>query len=157
MANTQKYKRRIKLIKPGIQLRLIGAFVGLSALSFLLQALVLARRLSDTATQLPEGGSQLMSVMPDLLKDVLIFSFGLCLPLTFAVGVLVTFRIAGPVYRFEKYLAQVARGEATGPCYIRKGDQLQDLCDQINAATESIRKRPAARPVHEERTLRPTG
>lgn len=152
-----KYKRRVKLIKPGFQLKLIGAFVGMSALSFLLQVLILARSLGQTATQLPEGGSQLMAAMPDLLKHVLIFSFGLCLPLTCAVGVLVTFRIAGPIYRFEQYLDEVARGTAKGPCQIRKGDQLQELCDRINTATEPLWDRAPVRSVQDDHSLRPTG
>src|SRR5689334_24774257 len=32
-------------------------------------------------------------------------------PLTFCVGVVVTFRFAGPIYRFEKYLESLVRGE----------------------------------------------
>ena len=70
-------------------------------------------------------------------------SFGLFLPLTFCIGVLVTFRIAGPVYRFEQYLKQVSRGEQLGPCKIRDGDEFQGLCDLINEATRHLREAPA--------------
>jgi len=132
------YKRRIKLIKPRLQLKLIGVFMGLSGLSFLLQILVLGRRLSEMSMMLPNDGAYLHTLTPGLLTDVLLFSFGLLLPLTFAVGVVVTFRIAGPVYRFEQYLGAVRRGEATEPCRIRRGDELQDLCDEINLTVESV-------------------
>jgi hypothetical protein len=57
------------------------------------------------------------------------------------VGVLSTFRIAGPIYRFEQYLRQVVKGEAEGPCRIRDGDELWDLCDLINQATAPLRMR----------------
>jgi signal transduction histidine kinase len=79
-----------------------------------------------------------MDALPGILSEILIFTFGLVMPLIFAVGVLITHRIAGPVYRFEQYLGQVARGEEVGPCRIRSGDELQDLCDVINDATAAL-------------------
>lgn len=142
----RKHPRRIKLIKPRLQFRLIGAFVGLTALTLLLQFLLLAARLTVTASSMDQGGEVLMNLTGGLLIDILLFSFGVLLPLVCAVGVLVTFRIAGPVYRFEQYLGQVARGEDPGPCRIRKGDQLQDLCDKVNEAVSALRGRSAADP-----------
>jgi hypothetical protein len=134
------YRRRIKLIKPKLQLKLVGVFVGLSALGFLLQSLHVGLRLSELAASVPEGGSYLMAVMPELPLEILLVSFGMLLPLTIAVGILVTFRIAGPVYRFEKYLQSVLRGEELGPCRIRKGDEFQELCELINQVTAALRQ-----------------
>jgi len=141
MNGTQRKKRRIKLIKPRLQLRLVGVFVGLSTLSFLLQALLLGFCLSELATALPADGNYLMAAVPPMLTEVLLFSFGILLPLTVAVGVLVTFRIAGPVYRFEQHLSAIARGEDVPPCRIRQGDELWDLCHLINDATDALRRR----------------
>jgi hypothetical protein len=62
------------------------------------------------------------------------------LPLAFAVGVAVTFRVAGPIYRFEQHLRVVAEGRDPGPCKIRKGDELQDFCDVLNAALGRMRQ-----------------
>jgi len=134
------YKRRIKLIKPKLQMKLVGVFVGLSALGFLLQSLHVGLRLSELAANVPEGGTYLMAVMPELPIEILLVSFGMLLPLTIAVGILVTFRIAGPVYRFEKYLKSVIRGEEVGPCRIRKGDEFQELCELINEVTVAARE-----------------
>ena len=136
-----KERRRIKLIKPRLQLKLIGVFAGLSALGFLMQSLHVGLRLSELAANVPEGGPYLMAVMPELPLEILTVSFGMLLPLTVAVGILVTFRIAGPLYRFEQYLGQVIRGEQVGPCRLREGDELQKLCDLINQATEPVRMR----------------
>ena len=134
-----QYKRRIKLIKPSLQLKLVGTFVGMAALTLLLQYLLITAHLTDAATRMPDGGSHLMSLLPEMLTKVLLLSFLVVLPLMFCVGVLTTFRIAGPVYRFEKYLGSVARGEETGPCRLRKGDELWDLCDKINEVTAVVR------------------
>jgi hypothetical protein len=136
----QTQRRRIKLIKPKLQLKMVGVFVGLSALGFLLQSLHVGLRLSELSSSMPEGGSYLMAVMPELPLEILLVSFGMLLPLTIAVGILVTFRIAGPVYRFEKYLKSVIRGEEVGPCRIRQGDEFQELCELINQATAATRE-----------------
>lgn len=135
------YKRRIKIIKPRLQLKLVGIFLGISALGFLVQALIVGLRLTETASALPDDGSTLLGLLPQLPIEILVFSFGMVLPLTFAVGVLATHRIAGPVYRFEQYLQGVIRGDQLGPCKLRKGDELQELCELINQATEPLRQR----------------
>ncbi len=132
-------KRRIKLIKPGLQLRLVGVFVGLSGLGFLLQSLHVGLRLSELAASLPEGGAYLMAVLPELPLEILAVSFGMLLPLTIAVGVMVTFRVAGPIYKFERYLRDVHDGKEIRPCRLRDGDQLQELCELINLVTEPAR------------------
>ena len=133
------YPRRTKLINPRFQVKLIGSFVGLAGLALLMQFLLLGYRLTSQASLL-DGSGELAMQVPGLLLRVLVFSVLVLLPLIFAFGVLLTFRIAGPVYRFEEYLSSVARGEQVGPCRIRKGDELQSLCNAINAATESLRR-----------------
>lgn len=65
------------------------------------------------------------------------------LPLTAALGVALTFRRAGPLYRMHVHLAQVAQGRANGPCRIREGDELQVLCDLLNDALAAERERGA--------------
>jgi hypothetical protein len=139
MKKQKKERRRVKLIKPRLQLKLIGVFVGLSGLGFLLQSLHVGLRLSELAANVPEGGPYLMAVMPELPLEILFVSFGMLLPLTVAVGVMVTFRIAGPVYRFEKYLRDVADKKEVRPCRLRDGDDLQELCALINEVTEPLR------------------
>ncbi len=144
---TTHYKRRRRLIKPRLQLKLIGAFAGMSALGFLLQYILLAKELSDLALAMPEGGEILAAKAFGLLLGVLGVSFGLLFPLTLAVGVVLTFRIAGPIYRFERYLEGIARGEEIAPCSIRHDDELHELCDRINSA---VRFLSAERTPHEQ-------
>jgi hypothetical protein len=160
MTDQGRERRRIKLIKPRLQLKLVGVFVGLSGLGFLLQSLHVGLRLSELAASVPEGGTYLMAVMPELPLEILLVSFGMLLPLTIAVGILVTFRIAGPVYRFEKYLQQVLRGEEVGPCRIRKGDEFVELCELINQVTSALqaaRTQEGKRPEDERKELRKAG
>lgn len=141
-ANT---KRRIRLIKPRLQLRLIGAFAGLCALALLVHTLMVGALLLSLAGSLPEGGTRLADALPVALGEALFWSFLLLLPSLLLIGIHRTFRIAGPLFRFETYLGQVLRGEEPGPCRLRKTDDLQELCELLNAALESERRRGAER------------
>ena len=134
---TSRHKRRRKLIKPKVQLKLVGAFVGISALGFLLQYILLAKELTELALDMPEGGSVLAAQAPTLLLTVLGTSFGILFPLTVAVGIVLTFRIAGPIYRFERYLESVARGEETGPCRIRRNDAQEGHAESGDRGAEA--------------------
>ena len=63
------------------------------------------------------------------------------LPATLLIGIHATFRVAGPIYRFEQHLRAVASGMHAGDCRIRRGDELHDLCDSINAAVRALEGR----------------
>ena len=66
-----------------------------------------------------------------------IFFRGACFifPILFVVGVLsilLSHRIAGPLYRIERTLDKIIQGEDTEFITLRKGDELQDLAGRIN-------------------------
>lgn len=136
----RKIKRRIKLIQPRLQLRMIAVFAGVALTSLLLQFLLFAQMLSRLAVRLPNDALIVLSELRGELISVLFVSLVVLLPLMFAIGVLVTFRVAGPVYRLETYLGQVAAGERPADCRLRKGDELMDLCAAVNEATRPLRE-----------------
>ena len=75
----------------------------------------------------------------EILWSHLFLTVGLMIPLTLFTGILVTFRVAGPVHRFEQHLKAIANGEDPGDCYIRKGDEFTELCELINSAVNTLR------------------
>jgi hypothetical protein len=141
------YKRRNKLIQPRLQLRLVFTFLGVALLALLMQFLLFGATLSSLADELPQDGPALLDRIPHY--TLLAFAISLCvlLPMTLCVGVIVTFRIAGPIYRFEQHLEAIARGEDPGVCRIRRDDELQQFCKTLNAALDKLRSaRVQARP-----------
>lgn len=132
------HPRRQKIVRPGMQLRLVGSFVGLAALALVLQFLVLGYRLSDTVQTMDGDSGELADAIPGVVLETLLFSCAMLLPVLFAFGILLTHRIAGPLHRFESYLGALARGEVDTPCKIREGDQLQELCDVINEVSGEL-------------------
>ena len=138
-----KYKRRIKLIKPRLQLRLTLIFVGLAALSLLMQFVLFMNTLGRVATSLPNDGAILWTELNSTLLVVTGTSFLVFMPLIFLVGVLTTFRIAGPVHRMEMYLRDLKQKGYSGPCSLRKGDKLTDLARLLSEAAKSMHERCA--------------
>lgn len=138
-----QHRRSIRLIQPRLQLKLVLTFLGMAMLSLTLQFLLLAAALVALAGDLPNDGLTMQQELPERLLWILGLSFGVCLPLIFCVGVVITFRIAGPLYRFERFLESVKKGEKPADCRLRKGDELQDFCVLLNEVTAPLRRADA--------------
>ncbi len=133
-----KYKRRIKLIKPRLQIQFTLVFLGLSVLGLLMQFLLFQAATTRIAAVLPADGNQVMGEINGTLLSLLGITLLAIMPVTYLVGVLTTFRIAGPVYRMEQYFSELQEHGYTGPCRIRKSDQLQELVAAMNKAVETL-------------------
>ena len=139
------HPRRTKLIRRSFQTRLITKFVGVAALALVLQFLLLGFLLSS-AVRGVEGSTDVFEAIPGVVLKTLGFSLVVLLPVMFGMGVLLTHRIAGPITRFEHYLAALADGENDGYCRTRPGDELGDLRDVINRVTSRIEKLEGVHP-----------
>jgi methyl-accepting chemotaxis protein len=135
-----QYKRSKRLIQPRLQFRLIFTFLGVALLALLLQFLLFGATISNLAQDLPQDGPLLQDHIPQYTLMVFGISLGVLLPMTLCIGVIVTFRIAGPIYRFEQHLKAIARGEDPGVCRIRREDELQEFCTIFNAALDKMRE-----------------
>ena len=128
--------RRLKLINAPLQIKLTLIFVGMAALSLLLQVGLFTQSLARIARELPNDGPVLWSKMSSILFGVFLTSTVAFLPVIFIVGILVTFRIAGPLHRFKLHLASIAAGQRPTHVVLRKGDELSDLCELLNSAID---------------------
>ena len=126
--------RKQRLIKPGLQLRFGFIFLATSVGAVLIHAFLLNWTLTQISHKLPNDESVLLAQWPGVFSKDIIFAIGLMLPMTLVIGVLATFPIAGAIHRIETHLRDVIRGTNVGPCKLRKGDQLQDLCGLMNQA-----------------------
>lgn len=53
-----------------------------------------------------------------------------------AFGIIITHRVAGPVYHMQHHLGRLLQGENIGPIILRKGDEFQELAETINETLE---------------------
>ncbi|MFT5461669.1 MAG: methyl-accepting chemotaxis protein [Planctomycetota bacterium] len=141
---SKDFKRKKKLINSKLQLHIIAIFASLACLSALFQVLILNRSILILAERTGESATRIASELPSVLFGNLVLTLAVLMPLMLVVGILVTHRIAGPVYRFEQHMQAIARGENPGVCRIRKSDELQELCVAINAAMATMEKKLSA-------------
>jgi signal peptidase II len=138
-----RFHRKRQLVKSRLQLKLILSLMGVACLATLFQIILVNRALSELGAQLPREGDLLLQAIPSLIRSSVVLTLAFLVPFMMGVGLVLTHRIAGPIYRFEQYLKSVAAGEHTGPCKIRQGDELQELCDVINEAVAALENRRA--------------
>ena len=74
-------------------------------------------------------------IYPLLIKSTVFFA------LLAIVSALLSHRIAGPLYRFEKVCREVANGNKDARVRLRKGDALGDLEKDFNAMLDSLTKK----------------
>lgn len=137
----QRYRRRKKLIEPRLQLKFALVFFATASIAVLVQAAMLVKTLVEMAAKMPNDGSRVMADLPMLLTFNLLVTFAILIPLALGIGVLGMFRIAGPIYRFRKFLNDVIAGEKPADIRLRKGDELLELCALLNEATAPLRVR----------------
>jgi signal transduction histidine kinase len=89
--------------------------------------------------------------VPELIEDVLIPALGkanmvllVALPLAFLLmlllSVFVSHKIAGPIYRTERDLDEIVKGDYARRIKLRDGDDLQELADGINKLLDHFMK-----------------
>ena len=135
------YKRRRYIVKRGFQLKytfIILIFILLTAVisTAIVYLAVFPFLSAKLASVYPQA--RLVAVLKDAHSKVLV-STALILPIAAWIGIMLSHRIAGPWYRLEKILRDVAKGKLTAEVKLRKGDELQTLADAINEVIGSLR------------------
>ena len=138
--STNPVFRKRYIVKRGLQFRYIGVIFALVILASIVTGYtvfatgwtLLGERLANVY---PQG--RLVQVFHStnfaLIRNLLFIS-----PLIFAIGLLFSHKIAGPVYRIEKTIYEIARGNLGLRIKLRKGDELWGLADTINTMAENF-------------------
>ncbi len=79
----------------------------------------------------------------DLLLPVILFAELVAIIIVTFIGVFVSHTMAGPVYRFEKVLDDVAGGELDSHFNLRTSDEFQDLAGSINNLIATLNSKVA--------------
>ena len=87
------------------------------------------------ASVYPQG--QLVSLVKTInfriLMSILVIS-----PFVGFLGIYLSHKIAGPIYRIEKSLGTMASGDFSSRIKLRKGDEMVSLADAVNKLTDSL-------------------
>ncbi len=137
-----KYRRRNYFINRGFQTEFILKFCGLVALSSVIFGVILYTLSSRTLTTTFENSRLIVKSTADYILPAILFG-GTIVALVTALAasivvILMTHRVAGPIYRFEKYAQKVGNGEFLPDLKIRKKDQFQNLVNAFNNMTQGL-------------------
>jgi hypothetical protein len=139
------YKRRfLRLVQPRLQIRLMLAFGAVAGTGLLLQYLLFVLVLTRAAEGLPQDGLLLLDQLGEVLLVILLASFLVLLPVVGLVGILATHRWAGPLYRFQRFLEELADGRRPADIRLRDGDELTGFADLLNRVTAPLRSESEA-------------
>jgi uncharacterized transporter YbjL len=129
-------RRKRKLVRLDLQLKVVFVTLFVASLVLLINfqlSLAALWSLSGKLTATMSVAAALEELRRSLIGKFLT-SVGIAVPLAAAVGILYSFRFCGPIYRFKKYFKEIASGRWDSQCSLRKGDDLQDVCDSIVVA-----------------------
>jgi methyl-accepting chemotaxis protein len=138
--NTQKpapqFQRKTILIKKHLQYRYMSLIFFSVLIGFIVSALEILWTVADVVNKHPMMQPLLdeMSGMVPMFAIKVLLYMGIVL----IVSAVISHRMAGPIFKFEKSCATVAEGDLTHRVYLRKGDQLTDLQDQFNNMMGSV-------------------
>jgi len=137
-----KIRRKNYFINKPFQAEFILKFCGVVALGSIFFGAILYEISSRTLTTSFENSRLVVKSTADYLLPVLLFG-GLIVGLLTAIVasfivLLMTHRLAGPIYRFEKYAQKIGSGELSPDLKIRKKDQFQNLVNTFNKMASNL-------------------
>lgn len=143
MNNIMYKRRRIRIIKMEFQRNFILKFCVIIILSALIIASIVYALSMSSATTVFENSRLEVKSTADFILPLLILSSLVAIiaagSITAIVTLFISHRIAGPLYRLEKDIAEVNNGNLNVEIRVRKKDELQDLARSLNLMLKSIR------------------
>lgn len=139
------YKRKQYFIKKNFQFKFILKFCLIILIGTILSMGLLFLFSHDTLTSSFQQSRLVikntsLAILPTLIYTTLI-TFGLITLATIVVTLFVSHKIAGPLFRFEKDLKEIEKGDLTKSIKLREKDQTTDLADSLNKMTASLHEK----------------
>ncbi len=136
-----KFKRTKYLVSTKFQLRYVGIILLLMLVtalicSYIIYYTVMVLMGEKLSNVYPQG--RLIAIINDLNLKIL-FSLLLITPIVTAIGIYLSHKIAGPIYRIDKFLDDMVLGNLVSRIVLRKGDELMSVADKINILNDSLR------------------
>jgi nitrogen fixation/metabolism regulation signal transduction histidine kinase len=100
------------------------------------------KQIEEQQAQLVRQQAQLLAGQRTMLLS-LVGSLGIMVVLLGLLGIFVTHKVAGPIYKMKMLLRQVGEGKLKFEGRLRKGDELQDFFESFATMVERLRERQA--------------
>lgn len=129
-----RFRRRQYLIKTRFQLSYVGLILTLIIITACICSYVVYY------TSMVTLGEKLAAVYPQgrivsivqMVNIRILLSIIIITPFIIMIGIYFSHKVAGPIYRIERYLKEMAAGDLSQALTLRKGDELVSLAEGIN-------------------------
>ena len=141
MRQDTTYRRTQYFIAKKFQLRYVGMILLLVYLTAVMCSYVIYYTMMLTmgdklANVYPQG--RLISIV-NMVNFRILLSMLLVAPLVIVIGIYASHKVAGPIYRIEKFLGSMAGGDLSMLLTLRRNDELISLADGINRVIDSVK------------------
>jgi methyl-accepting chemotaxis protein len=140
-------RRRNYYIKKKFQRNFIMKFCFLVALGSVISGLIIYAMSRATVTTSFENSRLIIKSTADFILPAVMLSGAVVILLTglatIAITLLTSHKIAGPLYRLEKDVDEVARGNLRMAFKLRQGDEIKALAASLNNMVRELKVRAA--------------
>jgi len=130
------FQRRTILVKKGLQYRYMALIIVSVFVGFLIVGIEVAWTMSRMLAEHPMM-QPLLEVMVSMVPFFLM-KLGIYMGIVLVVSSVISHRMAGPIYKFEKNVKKGSCGDLTHRIFLRQGDLLTELQDEINGMTAAL-------------------
>ncbi|MEF3279528.1 MAG: methyl-accepting chemotaxis protein [Elusimicrobiota bacterium] len=136
MENKQQFQRKTIIVKGNLQYRYMFIISFTSLVAFMLVALDILWSVHKVVTLHPA----MIPLLDEIFSNIPIMMFKLLIYIFIVIiaSAVISHKIAGPIYKFEKSCQKIAEGDLTHRVYLRKGDSLIELQDAFNNMMEKL-------------------
>lgn len=136
MENKPQFQRKTIIVKRNLQYRYMFIISFTSLIAFMLVALDIIWNIYKVVEEHPG----MIPMLDEIFSNIPLMTFKLVIYILIVViaSAVISHKIAGPVYKFEKSCEKIAGGDISHRVYLRKGDSLIELQNAFNSMIDKI-------------------
>lgn len=137
-AGKPAFQRKTILIKKGLQYR----YMALITMSVLVAFLIVGLDLIWTLSKLVNERPMMQPMLEEMasMGPLFLIKMVMYMVIVLIMSAVISHRMAGPIFKFEKSCATLAEGDLTYRVWLRKGDHLEDLQEQFNNMASALQQ-----------------
>jgi len=134
--NKPQFQRKTIIVKRNLQYRYMFIISFTSIVAFMLVALDVIWNIYKVVEEHPG----MIPMLDEIFSNIPLMAFKLLIYILIVViaSAVISHKIAGPVYKFEKTCEKISEGDLTQRVFLRKGDSLIELQSAFNNMIEKL-------------------
>ncbi len=142
MNEQHNYKRKIFIVNKKYQFRYLFIIISTMLISvasvYFTTFYVIWSKVIDEFFFVPEASKKLAEIFVQT-SQLLVIPILLLAAIFTVAGIILSHKVAGPIFRVERVAQELSKGNLDVKVKFRKGDELHELADSLNAMIDGIK------------------